>query len=172
MSRLSSMSPEAIKQAFSPDADSSLIYLLTVYGEDDITAIARISSDYTQRISETSEDVIYGVVSQGREFTFLPLRVVLPSEPDSGVSVASIALNDVTRYVTPLIRALKKPPKILMELVLNKTPNIVEVSFTDFYISSFTYNVDSVSAELSMINLDREPFPQYSFSPIYFPGLF
>jgi hypothetical protein len=97
---------------------------------------------------------------------------VLPSEPDSGVSVASIAINDVTRYVVPLIRTLRKPPKILLELVLNKTPNVVEVVFTDFYISSFTYSADSVSGELSMINFDREPFPQFSFTPQYFPGLF
>ena len=59
-----------------------------------------------------------------------------------------------------------------MELVLSKTPDIVEVSFSDFYISNFTYNADSVSAELSMIDYEREPFPMHSFTPQYFPGMF
>jgi hypothetical protein len=166
------MTPEAIKQQYAVEADSALITLLTIYGEDDVTPVARLSSDYISRISETANEVIYGVTSRGNDFTFLPLRIVLPSEPDSGVSVASIAINDVTPHVVPLIRTLRKPPKILLELVLNKTPNVVEVVFTDFYISSFTYSADSVSGELSMINFDREPFPQFSFTPQYFPGQF
>lgn len=172
MSRQATMSPEAIKQAYSVDADSALITLLTVYDVDGVTAIARIASDYIERIEETDADVIYGVISRGNKFTFLPLNIVNPSEPGSGTSVASLSINDVTRYVTPLIRNLKAPPKILMELVLSKTPNLVEISFTDFYISSFTYTADSVSCELSMVNLAREPFPSHNMTPIYFPGLF
>jgi hypothetical protein len=59
-----------------------------------------------------------------------------------------------------------------MELVLYKTQVTVEASFSGFYINSFTYTADSVTADLSMVDYDREPFPMYSFTAPYFPGLF
>lgn len=173
MSRLTSMSPDALRAVFSPDSDSDLITLLTIYDAvSPNTVIARISDGFTQRISETSEEVLYGVISRGDSFTFLPVQITLPSEEEAQAPRASLSINDVTRYLTKTIRDLTGPPRIKMELVLSKSPNVVEVSFDYLYISSITYNRDSVNCELTMINLDREPFPVHTFSPRYFPGLF
>ena len=173
MSRLTSMSPEALKAVFSPDSDSDLVTLLTIYDPINTnTVLARISDSYTQRISETSDEVVYGVVSRGENYTFLPVQVTLPSEEEAQAPRCSLTINDVTRYLTPIIRSLQGPPRVKLELVLNKTPNTVEVSFDYFYISSITYSRDSVNCELTMINLEREPFPMHSFNPPNFPGLF
>ena len=173
MSRLSSMSPAALKAVFSPDSDDDLIILLTIYDpSNESNVIARISDGFTQRISESETDVLYGVISNGNEYTFLPMEITLPSEDEAQAPRCSIVMYDVTRYLTPIIRTITAPPRIKMELVLSKTPDVVEVSFSDFYISNFTYNADSVSAELSMIDYEREPFPKDSFTPSYFPGMF
>lgn len=173
MSRLTTMSPDAIRAIFSPDADSDLIFLLTVYNPDNPDeVIVRLADNSTGRISETAEEVIYGVVSNNQEFIFLPMEITLPTEEEAQAPKCSITLNDVTRYITPIIRTITGPAKIKMELVLSKTPNRVEVSFSGFYISSFTYNAQTVVAELSMIDYEREPFPMHSFSPAYFPGIF
>lgn len=173
MSRLTTMSPDAIRAVFSPDADSDLIFLLTIYDPaNPANVVARLADGFTQRISETDDEVVYGVVSNGYEFTFLPIEVSLPTEEEAQAPKCSITIHDVTRYIVPIIRTISGPPKIKMELVLSKTPNNVEVSFDGFYINSFTYNADSVSASLSMIDLEREPFPMHSFTPRYFPGLF
>ena len=173
MSRLTTMSPDAIRAVFSPDADSDLIFLLTIYDPaNPANVVARLADGFTQRISETDDEVVYGVVSNGYEFTFLPIEVSLPTEEEAQAPKCSITIHDVTRYIVPIIRTISGPPKIKMELVLSKTPNNVEVSFDGFYINSFTYNADSVSASLSMIDLEREPFPMHSFTPRDFPGLF
>jgi hypothetical protein len=167
------MSPDALRAVFSPDADSDLIFLLTVY--DPIqpnVVIARLADGFTQRISENENEVIYGVRSNGNDYIFLPMEIGLPSEEESQAPRCSIALHDVTRYLTPIIRTITAPPSIKMELVLSKTPDVVEVSFDGFYISNFTYNSDTVTATLSMIDLEREPFPMHSFTPRYFPGMF
>lgn len=172
MSRLGTMSPEAIKQMFSPDGDSTLIVLLTVYDVDGVTPVVRLSDNYISRISETSEDVVYGVVSRGQSFTFLPLRIALPSEEKEGSSRCSLVLEDVTRYITPIIRSLSSPPKIKIELVLSKTPDVVEILFDNFYITNFQYNAGQVTAELMTPEQDREPFPAYTYTPRFNPGLF
>lgn len=173
MSRLTSMSPEAIRSVFSPDADADLIFLLTIYNPSNPSqVIARLADGYTKRISETDDDIVYGVTSNELDFIFLPMEISLPTEDEAQAPRCSITLYDVTRHITPIIRTITSPPPIKMELVLSKTPDIVEVSFDGFYINSFTYNANQVTASLSMIDLEREPFPSHSFTPRYFPGMF
>jgi hypothetical protein len=167
------MSPDAIKAVLSPDSDSDLIVLLTFYDPVNTnTVLARICDGFTKRISETSEEVLYGVTSNGSDYIFLPVEVALPTEEEAQAPRASLVIHDVTRYLTATIRSLQGPPRIKMELVLSKSPDVVEVSFDYFYITSITYNRDNVTCELTMINLDREPFPVHSFTPPNFPGLF
>lgn len=183
MSRLTSLSPAALKAMFAPESDDTLITLVTIYttASPDANSI-RLCDGYTKRISETARDVIYGVTSRGNDYIFLPINITLPSEEDASAPKCSLTINDVTRYITPIIRTISSPPKVLMELVLastldpiniNYAPNTTpEASFPGFYITNFTYNAESVQAELSMINYASEPFPAYTFTPAYFPGLF
>jgi hypothetical protein len=173
MSRLTTMSPEAIRAMFSPEADSDLLFLLTIYDPvNDSTVVTRICDGFTKRISETADDIIYGVTSRSEDFMFLPMEISLPTEQEAQAPRCSIVLRDVTKYVIPIVRTIVGPPKVKMELVLSKTPDVVEASFSGFYISSFTYNADSVTADLSMIDYEREPFPMHAFTPAYFPGMF
>ena len=177
MSRLTSMSPEAIRAVFSPDMDSELIFLLTIYDPETQLPTVRLADNFTQRLAlppyeETATEVYYGVVSRGEQFLFLPMELSLPSEEEAQAPKCSLVLRDVTRYVTPIIREISGPPKVKMELVLSKTPDTVEASFVGFYINSFMYTADAVTAELSMIDYEREPFPMHSFTAPYFPGLF
>lgn len=167
------MSPNALKAVFSPDSDDDLIILLTVYDPlNESNTIARLADGFTKRISETESEVIYGVTSNGLDYTFLPMQISLPSEDEAQAPRCSIVMHDVTRHLTPIIRTITSPPRIKLELVLSKTPDVVEVSFTDFYINNFTYTSDSVTADLAMIDYEREPFPMHSFTPRYFPGMF
>jgi hypothetical protein len=167
------MSPNALKAVFSPDSDDDLIILLTIYNPDNESeVIFRLADGYTKRISETADDVVYGVTSNGADYTFLPMQISLPSEDEAQAPRCSIVMYDVTRYLTPVIRSITAPPRIKLELVLSKSPDVVEVSFSDFYINNFNYNADSVTADLAMIDYEREPFPMHSFTPRYFPGMF
>lgn len=173
MSRLTSMSPNALKAVFSPDADDDLIILLTIYNPlNESEVIARLADGFTKRISETESEVLYGVTSNDFDYTFLPMEISLPSEDEAQAPRCSIVMHDVTRHLTPIIRTITAPPRIKLELVLTKTPDVVEVSFSDFYINNFNYNADSVTADLAMIDYEREPFPMHSFTPRYFPGMF
>lgn len=167
------MSANALKAVFSPDADDDLIILLTIYDPlNDSQVIARLADGFTKRISETADEVLYGVTSNSFDYTFLPMEISLPSEDEAQAPRCSIIMHDVTRYLTPIIRTITSPPRIKLELVLTKTPDVVEVSFTDFYINNFSYNADAVTADLAMIDYEKEPFPMHSFTPRYFPGMF
>jgi hypothetical protein len=167
------MSPNALKAVFSPDSDDDLIILLTIYNPlNENEVIFRLADGFTKRISETDSEVTYGVTSNGFDYTFIPMEISLPSEDEAQAPRCSIVMHDVTRYLIPVIRTITAPPKIKLELVLTKSPDTIEVSFSDFFINNFTYNSDAVTADLSMIDYEKEPFPMHSFTPRYFPGMF
>jgi len=175
MSRLSSLSPQAIKAMFSSETDEHLITLLTIQDPSQPNAPIRLADSYTQRLTSltTDEEVIYGVVSRGQNYIFLPLEITLPSEEDSGVGRCSITLNYVTPEAIKLVREnLTNPTRVLLELILASNTNYVEASFPGFYVVNATYNAESISLQLDMIDYSREPFPCYNFTPNYFPGLF
>lgn len=167
------MSPEALKAVFSPETDEDLITLLTISNFDNSNTIIRIADGYTQRLVESDEEVVYGVRSRSNDYIFLPVTITLPSEEESGVPRCSLSITDVTRYLIPIIRStILRPPSLKLELVLASSPDDVEISFSQFYINSITYNADSVQCDISMISYQNEPFPCFSFTPNYFPGLF
>lgn len=185
MSRLGTMSQAAIAALFKPDSSETLITLLTIYDPINTNnVIIRLADNYTQRLVTNNvgdvsgqpvtsdEDVIYGVVSNNLNYVFIPMQITLPSEEQNVAPRANIVLTDVTQYIVPIIRQINAPPRIRIDLVLSSSPNVVEVSFDKFYLSSFTYTADQVTAELSMIDYAVEPFPAYSFTPAHFPGLF
>jgi len=119
------------------------------------------------------EDIIYGVIGPGSEkYIFLPLTITLPDETAGQSPKCVLTLYDVAGYLTPLIREVYGPPLVKLQLVLASNPSQVEITFTDFFLTNITYTRESIQAELNMINLDREPFPQHQFTPAYFPGLF
>lgn len=173
MSRINTLSPAALKAMFSPESSDTLITLITIYDPQNPSVVAaRIADGYTQRLSETARDIVYGVKSRNNDYIFLPVNITLPSEEDTAAPRCSLSISDVTKYLVPIIRTISGPPKVLIELVLSSSPDIVEASFPGFYITNFTYTADNVQADLAMINYASEPFPAYTFTPQYFPGLF
>lgn len=171
MSRLSSLSPAALKAMFSVESDDTLIVLLTITGEGVATPI-RLADNYLQRLSETADEVTYGVMSRGYPYVFLPFGLTPPTEEHSAGPRCSITLHDVTRYLTPIIRTISSAPTVLIELVLASNPDVVEVSFPGFLLGGIGYDENTVTGELTVESDATEPFPCHTFTPSVAPGLF
>lgn len=176
MSRLSTLSASAIRAMFSSETDEQLIMLLTIYDPDTTGGAYNLylADGFTNRLNTTTdEEVFYGVTSNGQNYTFIPMEITLPPEQDTGVGQCNVTINYVTQEAITLVRThLTKPALVNIKLVLASTPNYVEAEFPDFYITSANYSSESIRLELNMINYNLEPFPAYSFTPRYFPGLF
>lgn len=171
MSRLANLSAAALQAMFSPDADDDLICLLTFTGTG-ISPPIRLADGFTGRISEDSEEIVYGVTSRSNDYIYLPLQISLPTEEQTAVPRCTLTIHDVTRYLTPVIRSISTPPSVTLELVLKSTPDVVEASFPGFLMGGITYNADTVTADLTVETLVTEPFPAGTFVPSSFPGLF
>ena len=171
MSRLAKMSPTALRAFFSPDCDEQVIILVKLSGANISTPI-RLADGFTKRLSETDDDVVYGVTSRGADHTFLPLEITLPGDADGEAPTAQLVIHNVTRELTPSMRGLDGPPDVDMSIILASSPDVLEVEFSGFKLSGFDYDAQTVSGALVVDSLAGEPFPQYSFTPNYFAGLF
>lgn len=165
------LSASALRSVLSPNSDANLIILLTLTGGG-ITTPIRICDNYTQRISETDENEIYGVVSRGNTYTFLPMQIALPTEESGSLPRANITMYDVTRLVLPSLRQLTGPPSVLIEIVLSTSVNTLEADFAGMKLAGVTYTKDSITGQLVVDGLETEPFPSHAFLPSSFPGLF
>jgi hypothetical protein len=177
MSRLTSLSPQAIRAMYSSETDQDLIALLTIYDPNTPTTVLfRFADTYTTRLADqtTDQEIVYGVTSNSNEYSFLPFQVTLPTEQDTGMGQCSIIISYALPEAIAVIRdgLFNKPAKVLIQYVLSGTPDVVEVSFIDFYITSVNYSAQQITLNLDMISLSREPFPCFNFTPGYFPGLF
>jgi hypothetical protein len=196
MNRLNNLSATAIRAMFASETEEQVIMLLTIEDPDPTGSDypIRLADSFTGRLegstltwatqeTETKEgyttdsEVIYGVTrtvnSELQEFVFLPMQINLPPEQETGVGSLSITINYVTPQAITLIRKyLTQPVKVKIEIVLSSNPSNAEATFSNFWITSATYNAESINFQLDMISFSREPFPSFSFTPSYFPGLF
>lgn len=170
MSRLDSLSPACLRAMLAPETDEDIITLLTFTGGG-ITTPVRIADSYTGRLSETADDVVYGLTSRGNQYIFLPFELTLPNDDDSDPG-CQLTMHDVTRSLMPTLRTLTGPPSVTIELVLASSPGTVEASFTGFQLGAVSYTDSTITGQLVVASLAHEPFPCHTFTPSYFPGLF
>lgn len=170
MSRIASLSADALRAMFSQESDDTLIVLLTISGSGFTTI--RIADNYTERLSESDSDIVYGVTSDSVEYTFIPFSITLPTEEMEAAPRCQITINDVTRLLMPTIRSIQTAPTVQIDIVLKSNPDVVELSFGGFILSNISYNANQITADLTVESLAIEPFPAHTFTPSYFPGLF
>lgn len=165
------LSSTALAAIFGPESQDDLIVLMTITGTG-ISSPIRLANGFTGRLSETAEEVVYGVESRGDDYIFLPITASLPSDENEQPPRAQLSIADVTRYLTPVIRSITSAPSVKLELVLRSDPDTVEIEFPGLLMAGINYNKDLVTAELTVESLTLEPFPAHTFTPSGFPGMF
>lgn len=161
------------QEAYAAETGRVLIALITL-DHADLTTPIRISTDPTQRLTEytTDADIVYGTVSRGNTFIFLPVRLKLPDDTDAGPGEMTIEIDNVHRDYTATIRSIYSPVTVTVELVMDNTLDTVEAQWPEFLLTDIEYDASVITGTMKMETLEREPFPAGTFAPSYFPGLF
>lgn len=169
MSRV--LSSDALRFMFSEESEVYPILLVTLSGSD-LSSNILISSDPTQRLQETAENIVYGTISNSLNYYFLPFQLKLPDEDDEGSQAMSITIDNVGRDLVPAIRSSSSQIAVSVDIVMSCSVDIVEASFPDFIISSVDYDELTISGNMIVDLFDNEPFPAGSFTPSNFLALF
>jgi hypothetical protein len=165
------LSSQALRACFAEETEDYPILLLTITHEE-LDEPIYISSDATQRISSTDEEILYGTVSRGTNFYFAPFQMQLPNISSDSAPRSRFSIDNVKRILVPIIRSFSTPPTISMELVWSFDVDTVDVEFPGFQIREVEYDDMAVSGEMNVDHLVDEPFPCGVFGPAEFPGVF
>lgn len=146
------------------------VFLLTVTHAL-LTGPRRFSTDPTTRI-QVDPELIYGTVSRGETYNFLPIGVMLPGDNDEEAPAFRLTMDNIMRDLVPLLRTMTTPAKVTIEMVLATAPDLVEIQWPDFDLVNADYNQESVVVDLVVDSLTTDPYPAGRFTPSGFGGLF
>ena len=109
----------------------------------------------------------YGVISNGEQYEFTPVNVILPNSSDEQASEAKITIDNVTREVTPYLKAVG----MTIETVNSATPDIVEASWPELDLASANWNNMTVEITVKNNIASTEPLPHPRFNRAEWPNL-
>lgn len=148
------------------------VFLITIYHRD-LAEPIRVSSDATVRLRETQEAVIYGTISNGKEYLYAGFDAALLNDESGTIPQVQITIPNAHRSIIEAIETMGSGPvQVDMQLVFADTPSIVEVDFKGLELSKITYDESSITGIISRDLLFNEPFPSRSFTPQDYPFLF
>ena len=143
--------------------------LLTITHADMAEPI-RLSTDPTERLS--TDPVVYGSISRGQHYAFVPIAVVLPDDGDDAAPAASLEIDNTDRELIAAVRSITDAAEVTLEIIDADDPDVVEIAFPAMRIANVTYDRSIVRFGLAVDGLQAEPYPGASFLPSGFPGLF
>jgi len=101
-----------------------------------------------------------------------PFDIHLPDDPERGVSVGKLVIDNIAREIVQAVRSITTAPTLNVKVVLGSDPDTVEAEFTGFELVNVDYDVMTVAGDIGLQSFANEPFPGDSFLPSKFPGLF
>ena len=159
--------------AYAQETGRVPIALITIT-HNDLTEPIRISCDPTQRIEAltTATQVVYGTLSNGETYIYLPVTIKLPDDTDNGSGEMTMEIDNIHRSMTEAIRTICTPAICQVDIVLDNALNTIERSWPEFQLTRIQYDAMKISGTLKAETLENEPFPSGTFTPGQFPGLF
>jgi len=155
-----------LRSMYALEADEYPIILIEISRGADII---RISSDATVRISE--DPIGYGTISNGETYAFFPFEITLPADADT-VPKMRLVVPNISAEIGWWLRGSLTAPNVTVTLVSSVDVDTPIATFPDFEMRGFSAGTMQIEGELSLSNLEREPFPSGTFCPSFFPGLF
>lgn len=158
------------RQALYAENSSLVPIILMTLTHPNYPSPARFSTDPTQLA--TLEPLRYKTVSRGVDFMFVPMVMTWPHDVQGAAPVSRAMISNVNLDLIRVIRSVHTPPKMLMELVVSNALDTVEITQPAFDVVSAAYNADTITLEMTVNRLNKEPYPARKFTPDAFPSLF
>lgn len=166
---MSELSPDATSAVLSQEIDKVFIVLVQLSHSDLVEDIF-ISSDPTQTLPEAG---VYGTISNGQEYIFLPFQIVLQEQSDNLLARAKIVFDNIDRAIMVAIRgAGNSKPIVNIKIIMASNPDHVERELPNLRLDNVKANAFTIEAELTPRIMQNEQFPFKTFNQAGFPGIF
>jgi hypothetical protein len=154
-----SLSTLARQSLYGAETGEVWLLLLTI-DHDDLAAPIRVVNN------------MENVTSNGEVYTAFPFTLTLPGEQEDQPPRLRLAIDNVDRTIVASVRGLSSAPTVQLDVCLASQPDTIEASFPGFTLRQAGYDHLVVEGDLTLEELVTEPFPEGSFTPQFFPGLY
>lgn len=154
-----SLSPTARRAVFAQQTGEVFLLLLTIEHAS-LAAPIRVVNDLVNH------------TSNGDVFTAFPFQLQLPDEHEDKPPRMRLSIDNVDRTIVESLRRLTSPPTVQLDVCLASQPDVIEESFPGFLLQSVSYDHLVVEGDLTLDDIVTEPFPEGSYTPQHFAGLF
>lgn len=117
---------------------------------------------------------LQNITSNGNVYTAFPFEIRLAGDSDDGPAKIMLTVDNIDRTMAAAIKGIppSTPPTVKVEIVIASQPDVVEISMPNLLLKNVTGDAFRIDGELWMDEEDLMPFPEGSFTPPNFPGLF
>ena len=123
-------------------------------------------------VDENTGEPIYGTVSRGSQFIYVPLQANLPTSSDESPPEAHLTISNVSRFLSPYLKIVdRENPRITIEVVNSATPDIGDVCYPEMEVSNITWDANTVDCTLISSVSSAEPMPWLRFTLSNFPNM-
>lgn len=106
------------------------------------------------------------------KFVPFPFEFKFPDVGDDNEIQASLRISNVDRQIVQAVRDATDFPLVTTQFVLGSSPDTIEAEFPEFKLSNVRYDEMVVEGRLTLESPINAAYPQHSFTPGRFPGLF
>lgn len=150
------------------ETDEVALALLT-FTHDDLQEDIRLCTAPVVRLS--TDPLVHGVASNGKQYEFAPIDVMLPEDVADGDPRASLGLDNIDRSLVETIRSIEEGATVQLDIILADDPDTIEIQFPALVMAQAEYDRETIVVDLTIDTLGSEPYPGDTFNPTYFPGL-
>jgi hypothetical protein len=152
--------------AFASETSEAYIILVQL----DHTALEEPIRITTDPMTEFSPG-IYGVMSNGEQFTALPFEIVLPGQAPNSPPVSTLKMDNISREIALAVRRMNSAADATISVVLASDPDVTEILIEGFQLNNIRLDALIVEGELNLERTDLTQFPPQKMTPSYFRGL-
>lgn len=112
------------------------------------------------------------IVSNGETFTAYPFEISLPEDVDGQIPQVSLSISNVDKMLMDTLRSIITPLDVTVQVVLASSPDVIELSVTDFKLREVQYDATNINGTLLMEDVLNIRIPADIMNPGQYPGLF
>ena len=116
-------------------------------------------------------DNLVDITSGGDIYTAHAFTLRLPDSLEDAPSGGRLQIDNVSRELGEVMRAITSPPDVTIELIRQEDPDTIETNWSAMQMTNVRFDFLTVEGDLGFENLSREPYPFLTFSPAEFPGV-
>lgn len=154
-----SLSSAALQAIFAQETGEAVFFLVTIDHSTWGTPVRMVNNNEN-------------IVSGGNTYYAFPVDIQLPNDTAEQMPRTKLKVCNVDREIIAALRALSTKPTVTLSIIFSSTPNTIEAGPFNMRLENYSYDAETVTGDLILEDILNEPFPQGTFNPGEYPGLF